>query len=360
MVPEKNCGHIENINNVCGRDEHYKLGEKDCLEYFLDDFLKVQFITELNRMKLTDILGSNKAQTIEEINSYLKIDEFGLKTFLEILSSFDVIEIKDGRYCLTDSFQKATSDREYFKARLNYSRLVFSDISNNLGKMITTGNLLSEGIMGSFWKYPDNVASSDEKKIKNTERWVKFMSALTKQDSDSCIDNYDFSQHKNILELGGNSGEFAIHICKRYKDTHIEIIDLPDVAKIGEENVRKKGYAQNISFMPGDFFTGRFPEKKDLIMLKSVLVDWEFGKVKTLLEKCYESLDFGGKILICEHEKIDLKKKGELDKNIIFWNFLKYFKDKKFYESLLSEIGFREINSCSICKNGFMIISARK
>lgn len=360
-MPEKNCNHTENINGICRKDISYKSDDGNNLaDRFLDDFLKVQFITEFNRMRLADIFDSCNLISIEDINSYLKIDEFGLKAFLEILASFDVIRIKDNKFGLTDSFRKATANKEYFNARLNYSRLVFSDISTNLGKMIATGNFLSEGIMRNFWKYPDDKTPSDDKKTKTTERWVKFISALTKFDSDSCIDNYDFSQAKNILELGGNSGEFAIHICRRYENAHIDILDLPDVAKIGNENVRKKGYSSRITFIPGDFFKDEFPDGKDLIILKSVLVDWEFEKARIILKKCYDSLGYGGKILICEHEKIDLKQKGEIEKNIIFWNFLKYLKDKKFYESLLAEIGFKEINSESINETEFMVISARK
>lgn len=329
------------------------------MDAFLDDFLKINFLVVLNKLKIIEYLNARHSASFKDLLKYSMIDSKGLEILLDAVIGFGAIEKNGEEYALTDLFRTAITDKELFDTRLNYSRLVLSDISVNLEQMITNGDFLNKSIMGRFWKYPET-NEKEETSMKRTRRWVDFISVFTRHDSIYCIRNHDFSKYKTVLELGGNSGEFAIKMCENNDDLNVTILDLPDVVKIGEKNVSGKNMSEKIRFIAGDFFIDAFPKGADLIVFKSVLVDWDADKVGFLLKKCYDSLDEGKKILIYEHEKIRLEEKGEMEKNIVSINFIRHFKDSKFYEMVLEKSGFKKISVKKIPENEFMLITAEK
>lgn len=351
MIPSEN-NPVEKEFEQCKR-----LG--DAMDAFLDDFLKINFLVVLNKLKIIDYLNARRSASFKDLLRHSMIDSKGLEILLDVVIGFGAIEKKEGEYALTDLFRTAIADKELFDTRLNYSRLVLSDISINLEQMIANGDFLNKSIMGRFWKYPE-ANEKEEISMKRTRRWVDFISVFTKHDSIFCIKNHDFSKYRNILELGGNSGEFAIKMCENNDDLNVTILDLPEVVKIGEKNVSDKKMSEKIRFVAGDFFVDELPKGSDLIVFKSVLVDWDENKVGYLLKKCYDALEEGKKILIYEHEKIRLEEKGELEKNIISINFIRHFKDSKFYEIALEKSGFKKISVKKIPENEFMLITAEK
>ena len=77
---------------------------------------------------------------------------------------------------------------------------------------------------------PENIAS--------TRRWVRMTTALTTHEAQALLERHDFSGDAQLLDVGGNSGEFAIRICAAYPQLNATILDLPVVCRIGEEHVR--------------------------------------------------------------------------------------------------------------------------
>ena len=67
---------------------------------------------------------------------------------------------------------------------------------------------------------------------------MRFTTALTRYESGACIANHDFSPYERMLDVGGNSGEFALRVCQRHSRLRATVYDLPLVCDIGERHVR--------------------------------------------------------------------------------------------------------------------------
>ena len=71
---------------------------------------------------------------------------------------------------------------------------------------------------------PDNVA--------RTREWVRFTTALTRYEAQGFLALADLTKVRGVMDLGGNSGEFALRLCRANPQLNAVVFDLPVVAAI--------------------------------------------------------------------------------------------------------------------------------
>lgn len=121
-----------------------------------------------------------------------------------------------------------------------------------------------------------------------------WMTALSQMSANALVDNYDFSQAGLICDVGGGQGFLLKTILNRYPQAKGILFDLPDVlgnADLGDA-------ADRCTIVGGSFFD-RVPAA-ELLILKSILHDWNDEKAGAMLRSCAAALQPGGKILAME------------------------------------------------------------
>ncbi|MFG2881449.1 methyltransferase [Streptomyces sp. NPDC048297] len=133
------------------------------------------------------------------------------------------------------------------------------------------------------------------------ELFWEAMFSLSAYTAAKLADVVDFHQHRRLLDVGGGSAAFPIGLSKYYPHLTATVFDLPHVRPIAEEKISKAGRSEAISFVAGDFVADpELPRGHDVILLSSILHDWDEHTGRQLLSKCYEALEPGGQIVICE------------------------------------------------------------
>src|SRR5436305_1534224 len=79
--------------------------------------------------------------------------------------------------------------------------------------------------------------------------------ALARYEAPVCLAHYDFGRHRRLLDVGGNSGEFALRLCRRHPALRATVLDLPTVCAIGRQHLRRDPEADRITFLPGNAVT---------------------------------------------------------------------------------------------------------
>lgn len=104
---------------------------------------------------------------------------------------------------------------------------------------------------------------------------------------------------KNLLDVGGGSGIYALTMLARHSDMHGLVLEKSPVDKIAEANVEQFGMHDRLRVVSADMFESDWPSC-DVLLLSNVLHDWGFDEVNTLLRKGVACLSAGGVILIHE------------------------------------------------------------
>ena len=111
----------------------------------------------------------------------------------------------------------------------------------------------------------------------------------------------DLSQHRVLLDVGGGSGAHAIGALVQWPYLQALIFDLAPVCEVAAEFSARHGLEDRIRTHPGDMWHDPFP-RADLHLYSNVLCDWPPAKCRWLIQKSFESLELGGRIII--HDKL--------------------------------------------------------
>jgi SAM-dependent methyltransferase len=115
---------------------------------------------------------------------------------------------------------------------------------------------------------------------------------------------HDFGAHRSMLDIGGNSGEFALQVCRRYPELRATVLDLPLVCDIGMEQMLAQPERARIGFYKADLRQDPLPQGYDLIAFKSMLHDWPEEEALGFVSKAVAALPPGGTLLIFERGPI--------------------------------------------------------
>jgi len=133
------------------------------------------------------------------------------------------------------------------------------------------------------------------------QRWfAEGMYANAVHGGRSLAEVVDFSQFQRLLDVGGNSGGYAIALARANPRLRATIFDLEPVRELAMERVAAAGLTDRINFAVGSFFESELPRGHDVVLLSSILHDWDDDDCMAILGRCYRGIEPGGTIVAAE------------------------------------------------------------
>jgi SAM-dependent methyltransferase len=251
-------------------------------------------------MNLIDFFQQMGASPVEALAKEFQIDDLGLRMLVNLLAANRVVENAPGGISLTGQFTEALQYRDLMEAKLDFIHFVahdfidlFSDLIHSPEKFMQHANIFK------LFSY-DRCFQYTAENYQLTKRWMRITSMLTKYESQACLRYHDFSGYRRILDVGGNSGEFVLRICRQNPAILTTVFDLPLVCDIGLEHIQPEPEAGRITFVKGNAVSDNLPTGFDIITFKSILHDWPEEQAKKFILKASKSLAPGGTLLIFE------------------------------------------------------------
>ena len=168
------------------------------------------------------------------------------------------------------------------------------------------------GLMHSnhLWKTWSNLTQvvrtgipSQNKEINERgEEWLHaFITAMhdrAKKQSPEQLANIDLSGIHSILDVGGGSGAFSMEFISRKPEIEATVFDLPSVVPITGEFINREGFTDRIKTCAGDYTMDDLPKGFDLVFLSAVIHSNSLEVNRSLMRKCFDSLNTKGRIVI--------------------------------------------------------------
>lgn len=331
------------------------------VDEFMRGMMESRGLETAFELGIIDSLIEKQVMSMEEIKINSGCTGSGGKLLINLLKMNRVIEEKEDGIRLTEKFQSALFYRDIMLARLQFANLVAPDFTDLFTYLVREPEAFYRNSrVIDLFGYNRAVDYSPDN-YERTKRWVEITSTLTKYEAPVCIENHDFSGYQRILDIGGNSGEFALRICNKYTDISATVFDLPLVCDIGRKHVEQEPESARITFEKGNAFNDPLPEGFDLVTFKSMLHDWPDDAACRLITRGSESLVPGGKMLIFERGPIELEDTVPSYSILPFLLFSHSFRDSALYEKHLSKLGFKKINVMKIdLETPFFLITGTK
>jgi len=107
------------------------------------------------------------------------------------------------------------------------------------------------------------------------------------------------NEPKTLLDVGGGSAIYSIEAIQSNPNMNGIVFELPAIKPITEEYIEKAGLSDRVSVSPGDFFNDPLPAA-DYVLFSNIFHDWPDSINANLIQKAYDCLNPGGKIVISE------------------------------------------------------------
>lgn len=266
---------------------------KHHLMNMLVGYWKTQILHSIVELNVLELIQKGKNNFLELLNAS-QIPKESLKMIIDYLNVYDFIEIVSDQYSLKYLGELLTEDHS---ESLKYPALMWGTEHYHVMAELTSAlkeyKPQFQKLYGSpIFTYFNN----------NPERGMIFNKTMKSYsfDYDHIIANYDFSNSKVIMDVGGGTGQLLSKILTQNSNiTKGILFELPSVI----ENAKKSYYDINserrIEFISGDFFE-RIPIRADTIILSRVLHDWNNENVIKILKNLNSALENEGKLLLLE------------------------------------------------------------
>ncbi|MFZ9089174.1 MAG: methyltransferase [Planctomycetaceae bacterium] len=331
------------------------------IEPWLRDALQARALQAAFDLGFIDVLAASESVCETRLVRDERCDAAGLHFLLEILSGAGAVNIGTSGVQLTEEFRAVLRFRDLLQTKLSFAELVAPDFFARLPQLLnSTDQFMATSQLFELFDY-SRCQEITPQNCLQASRWMQLTTMLTRYEAPVCCDQFDFSCSRNMLDAGGNSGEFAVQVCRRNSKLMATVADLPVVCHVGARHVAQFPESGRIQFQPLHFLLEDFPVGHDLITFKSVLHDWPVQEVELLLAKAWSALPSGGRILIFERLEWDPSRTPFSYGLLPVLLFFRSYRSPDVYLELLRRLRFQHFTVQTVDLDmRFMIVSGSK
>ena len=336
-----------------------------CVNGFLGTEMDARAISSAMDLGVLDVLSAEGATSLSKLSAGRRVNPVGLKLLVDQLEVNGVVARTDDLIELTPDFQTALRFRDLLESRIAFADLVWPDIHGLFTQLLADlPEFMARSKVFDLFRY-DRCIDVTPENLEATRAWTRFTTCLTKYEAGVVLDAVELESARTFLDLGGNTGEFALQICRRHPSVQATVVDLPVVCALGKSHIAAtaadQAEAKRVAFFATDMRSGALPAPADVVSFKSVLHDWPDKDAMQLLQRAHSLVRPGGRIVIFERGPIDMRGKRipyAMASDLVFLHFLR---PADLYMSKLKALGFVSIEYQRIELDiGFHLIVARR
>jgi hypothetical protein len=209
-----------------------------CVDSFIRNIIDARVLETAFELQLIDVLIEKQPCHLHDLKKESGGDIRGLRFLLDLLMTNQVLEEYRGEIKLSQQFTNALKYRDLLEAKLEFASLVLPDFTNLFNTLIRSPEQFARNARTfELFGYHRCLDYTPEN-FELTRRWMRITTTFTKYEAQACLRYHDFGPYQRILDIGGNSGEFVLQICKQYPEVSCTVFDLPLVCDIGRIELR--------------------------------------------------------------------------------------------------------------------------
>lgn len=228
------------------------------------------------------------------------------------------------------------------EARLEMTALVACDALQRPEKLFGAfEGFMSESKTFNFFRY-DRATQTNAAHIAATRPYCDYVCALTSAEAPYLLSAVSLEGCRDVLEIGGNTGELAAAVLTKYPTIRYCVMDMPAVCHIGSERHAAKPWSNRLRFLAGDARSDPWPNTADVVLFKSVLHDWPEKEARRFLSRAREVLGPGGRVMVMERAPLTTLTANAPTSLLTDVVFAPFFRPPELYATWMADAGFEK------------------
>jgi hypothetical protein len=252
----------------------------------------------LRVLGILEAIDASGGATQAQIVSKLGLSVYGVRVLLEAGLGIGLLTCKDGTYGLTTTGWYILKDGMTI-ANMDFSHDVCYQGMFSLDESILHGKPEGLRVFGEWSTVYQGLAQLPAHVQKS---WFAFDHFYSDDAYPLVIPMIARYHPRSVLDIGGNTGKFALQLLRSDADIRVGIVDLPHVAKVAAATISENGFADRVSFHPGDLLDPRhaLPRGFGAIWMSQFLDCFSEAEIVAILGKVRDALDDDAPAFILE------------------------------------------------------------
>jgi len=260
-------------------------------------FQAVISLRDLNILSLIEKQGKDGISAAEIVNK-TGLPVYGVRVLLEAGLGIGVLIINDDKYSLTKTGHYILQD-EMTRANMDFVQDICYRGLFDLKGSIETGKPTGLKTLGNW---PTIYEGLSVMKPQEQKSWFAFDHFYSSDSFPMVLPHVFSSKPGKVLDIGGNTGKWALKCAAYNPEVKVTIADLPGQLRMAEANISKAGYSDRVSFHPINILdeSAKLPKGHDVIWMSQFLDCFSEAEIISILKRCNEALDENGQVYILE------------------------------------------------------------
>ncbi len=242
--------------------------------------------------------SGEKGIELKKIIEDIDLSTYAIRVLLDAGIDIGIIRLQAGKYILTKTGYFILNDK-ITRTNMDFVNDVCYQGMFHLDKAIKEGKPSGLKVFGN-WDTVYQALSSLPEKVQTS--WFNFDHYFSDSAFPKALSIVFKDEPKKILDVGGNTGKWAIECAKYSEDVSITILDLPGQLEKAKNNIKKHGFEDRISGYPINLLdhSKPFPKGFDAIWMSQFLDCFSENDIIQLLKRAYEAMDENSVLYILE------------------------------------------------------------
>jgi hypothetical protein len=255
----------------------------------------------LRDLEILDVLRSSRAGlSVEEITERVNVPPYGVLVLLEAGLAAGVTRREDDRYMLTPTGFFLLTD-ESTRINMNVVQECCFQPAYYLEESIRDGKPVGLQKIFGEWETIYPALSTFPEAARDS--WLEWDHYYSDSAFPQALPIVFEREPRTLLDVGGNTGKWAIQCANHSADVSVTVLDLPDIVALADDNIRERGFEDRISTRGVDLLDEPepFPEGFDAIWMSQFLVCFSEEQVASLLERAAAAMDSEARLYILDN-----------------------------------------------------------
>jgi ubiquinone/menaquinone biosynthesis C-methylase UbiE len=251
----------------------------------------LEAIAQCNRRK--------EAATQECIQNATSMSPYAVRVLLEAGLGIGLLYRNDGAYHLTKAGHFFQNDA-MTRVNTNFMRDICYDGAQDLEASLDQNRPAGLRHLNPEWETIYPYISKLEPDAKQS--WFEFDHFYSDNAFPVVVPMLFESNPSRILDIGGNTGKFTLKCLNYNPEVQMGIFDLPGQIAVAKDNIEKAGFADRVSYYPGNILAEDtvLPKDFDTIWMSQFLDCFSDEEILDILAKCHTALPDDGQVFILE------------------------------------------------------------
>lgn len=242
--------------------------------------------------------GGKKGVTLEEVAEKTELSIYGTRVLMEAGLGIGLILVNEGKYKLTNTGVVLLVDT-LTRVNMDFTNDVCYEGLIDLEKSIKTGKPGGLHVLGNWNTIYEGLSILPEPARKS---WFNFDHYYSDSAFDEALAKVLEEKPRRLLDIGGNTGKWAMACVTKDPDAHVTIFDLPVQAAVARKNVISAGLEKRVDFHEANILKedSEFPGGFDGIWMSQFLDCFSDEQIVSILTRCSKAINEGGYVYILE------------------------------------------------------------